>query len=75
MKQEIYVPHLTAPCTILNRSVPNQTARLVVLSKFAKDTVWVWYGTLTFFMNDTVVLDRYSDSTNFSGYSISILIR
>ena len=28
-----------------------------------------------FFMTDTVVLDRYSESTNFNGYSISIFIQ
>ena len=55
-------PHRTAPRIALNRSVPNRTARLVVLSyKFAKGTVRVRYGCGTvfkFFMADTVVLDR-----------------
>ena len=34
----------------------------------------VRYYYFNFFMTDTLVLDRYSECTNFSGYSISIFI-
>ena len=47
------MPYRTAPRTALNQIVPNRTelccaARLVLCSKFAKSTVRVRYGTLTF---------------------------